>query len=237
MAQPEEYPADLREQILADPNVVLDDQDILRALVGAGGSADRNVVDLRGVLVERLESRFERLADTHRDVVAAAYENLAGTNQVHRAVLAVLTQTDFEGFVAAMARDVPNILSLDAIRLCLEGDGMIAGQPLGPAGDYHETMVGMPLGGRKAYCSEMADADFGPVILRKVTRAAVLIYGAEAGIVRSEAVLKLDLGPGKTPAMLVLGSGDEDRFNTQQATDLLGFFAAAFQACLRRWLA
>ena len=78
-------------QILADPALILEDHELMRALLQADRSAPgRNVVDLRGVLVERLEERLDRLEDTHREVLAAAYENVAGTNQVHRACLALL---------------------------------------------------------------------------------------------------------------------------------------------------
>ena len=69
-------------------------------------SAGRNVVDLRSVLVDRLEERLDRLEDTHREVLAAAYENVAGTNQVHRACLALLEAEDFAGFLKALTHDV-----------------------------------------------------------------------------------------------------------------------------------
>ena len=79
---------DMRDRILAEPETILEDRDVMNALIGAnerlmGG----NVVDLRGIAMERLENRLDRLEDTHRTVIAAAYENLAGTNQVHRAIL------------------------------------------------------------------------------------------------------------------------------------------------------
>lgn len=228
---------DLRQQILDDPDVVLKDQDVIRALVSQGAAEGRNIVDLRGVLVERLEHRLERLADTHRDVVAAAYENLAGTQQVHRAVLAIISPLTFDGFLDAMANTVPEILSLDAIRICLEGEGTVAGQPLGPEGDLHNAMIGLPLGGCRAYCGETEDRAFGPVILRKSTRAAPLIFGTEASQVGSEAVLKLDLGPDRTPAMVAMGGRDPGRFHAQQGTDLLAFFGLSAAATLRRWLA
>ena len=77
---------DLRERILADPALILEDRELMRALLAADRSAfGRNVVDLRGVLVDRLEERLDRLEDTHREVLAAAYDNVAGMNQVHRA--------------------------------------------------------------------------------------------------------------------------------------------------------
>lgn len=229
--------SDLRQRILEDPDLVLQDPDVIRALVAQSAAAGRNIVDLRGVLLHRLEDRLERLADTHRDVVAAAYENLAGTQQVHRAVLAIIQPLSFEGFLQAMASEVPEILSLDAIRICLEGDTMVAGQAIGPDGDLSHAMVGLPIGGCRAYCGETDDRAFGPVILRKATRAAPLVFGNEAGSVGSEAVLKLDLGEGRTSAMVVMGGRDPGRFHAQQGTDLLGFFGQAAAATLRRWLA
>ena len=79
---------DTRDQILAKPEALLDDPAVMQALIDAhertlGG----NIVDLRGLAMERLEQRLDRLEDTHRSVVSAAYENLAGSNQVNLAIL------------------------------------------------------------------------------------------------------------------------------------------------------
>lgn len=77
-----------RARILADPGLVLDDAEVMRALVLASEQAmGGNVVDLRGMAMERLETRIDRLEETHRAVIAAAYENLSSTNQIHRAIL------------------------------------------------------------------------------------------------------------------------------------------------------
>ena len=62
MAMTEEALIRLKDQILADPAVILDDDQLMRALLAADrrAVAGRNVVDLRGVLVERLEERLGR---------------------------------------------------------------------------------------------------------------------------------------------------------------------------------
>ncbi|MEO1796907.1 MAG: DUF484 domain-containing protein, partial [Pseudomonadota bacterium] len=74
----------LRDEILARPDVLLEDKAVMRALVAAHDKTmGGNIVDLRGIAMERLEHRLDRLEETHRTVIAAAYENLAGTNQVH----------------------------------------------------------------------------------------------------------------------------------------------------------
>jgi hypothetical protein len=83
----------------------------------------RSSDDLRGLAMERLETRLERLEDTHRSVIAAAYENLAGTNQMHRAILRILEPTDFEEFLTVLDTDVAEILRVDNVRLVLESRG------------------------------------------------------------------------------------------------------------------
>ena len=90
----------------------------MRALIGAQEAASSdNIVDLRGVAMQRLEDRLDRLEETHRLVIAAAYENLAGTNQIHRAILRMLDPIEFEGFLRDLNGEVADILRVDFIRL------------------------------------------------------------------------------------------------------------------------
>ena len=100
----------LREQIISQPETILDDHDMMRALIAANErTMGANIVDLRGIAMERLESRLDRLEDTHRSVIAAAYENLAGMNLIHRAVLRMLDPTDFETFVKDLGSEVAEL--------------------------------------------------------------------------------------------------------------------------------
>jgi uncharacterized protein YigA (DUF484 family) len=81
-------------RVLEDPELILEDRDLMRALISANDrQMGGNIVDMRGIAMERLQNRLDRLEDTHRSVIAAAYENLAGTNQIHRAVLRCSTRT------------------------------------------------------------------------------------------------------------------------------------------------
>jgi len=211
----------IKRQIIEDPSTVLEDLNVMQALIAAHAPVEgRNVVDLRGVLVARLEASLGRLETTHRDVVAAAYENLAGTNQIHRAALAIIDPQDFQSFLNAIANVLPDILAADGMHLCLEGPNTMAGQRLGPEGDLRSTVIGLPIGGVDAYCGSRATAK---VILRPATKAAELIYGATSDKMRSEAVIRIDLGPDRLAGMLVIGSSDRFRFHPEQATDLLSF--------------
>lgn len=227
--------AGLRDKIIADPAQLLDDADIMRALVAANEkSLGGNIIDLRGIAMERLESRLDRLEDTHRSVIAAAYENLAGTNQVHRAVLRMMDATRFEVFLRDLGTDVADILRVDSMKLVLES--------LAPGDDPavrrlgEVLIVGAP-GSVETYLTRGRNQPLRQVVLRQVDPDLDGPYGDRGPFIRSEACLRLDLGEGRLPGMLVMGSEDPHQFTPQHGTDLLTFFAGLFERAMRRWLA
>ena len=226
--------AQMRDKIISDPEVILEDHDLMRALIAANERAmGANIVDLRGVAMERLEKRLDRLEDAHRSVIAAAYENLAGTNQIHRAVMRLLEPVEFEDFLRALSGEVAEILRVDNVRLVLEslhseqdpalrslGEVLCVAEP----GFIHEYMRA----GRTAQPRQ--------VLLRQTLPQSDAIYGEAAGWIRSEALMRLDLGEGRLPGLLVMGAEDPHHFKPSQGTDLLAFFAGVFERVMRRYL-
>ena len=224
----------LRDRIISDPEAILEDHDLMRALISANERAmGGNIVDLRGIAMERLEARLDRLEDTHRSVIAAAYENLAGTNQIHRAILKLLDPVSFEDFLKGLGGEVADILRVDVVKLVLEtvqnerdpaitrfGDVLCVAEP-GFVGEYLSQGRNVPL---------------RQVTLRQMQQGTPAIYGESADWIRSEACLKLDFGKGRLPGMLVMGAEDPHLFSPQQGTDLLAFFTGVFERTMRRWL-
>lgn len=225
----------LRDRILADPNAILEDRELMHALISANERAmGGNIVDLRGIAMERLEARLDRLEETHRSVIAAAYENLAGTNQVHRAILKMLDPTGFEAFLRNLGNEVSDILRLDCLRLVLEGrqgeeDAVL--QRLG------EVLVVAEPGFIDSYITQGRNLPVRQVTLRQTQPSGDSLYGEKADYIRSEALLKLDFGEGRQAGMLVMGAEDPHQFSPSQGTDLLAFFAGVFERAMRRWLA
>lgn len=225
---------ELRNKIMSNPTKLLEDQDIMRALVAANEkSLGGNIVDLRGIAMERLEARLDRLEDTHRNVIAAAYENLAGTNQIHRAILRMMDATQFEPFLRELRGDVGNILRVDTVRLVLESATPDGDPVVSRLGDV--LSVAEP-GFINDYVTQGRSSTARQVTLRQVRTSDPEMFGEKADYIRSEACLRLDLGEGRLPGMLVFGAEDPHQFTPQQGTDLLTFFAGVFERAMRRWL-
>ena len=226
--------ADLRQKIIASPELLLEDVELMRALVAAHDRAmGDNIIDMRGIAMQRLEARLDRLEDTHRSVIAAAYDNLAGTQQVHRAILALLEAPKFDTFLAALENEVAGILRLDAVRLLLETKDT-AGDP---TLDRFATVLGIvPAGFAQGYLGQSRPS--GRIVtLRGLPGGSPLpVYGALSPEIRSEACLRLDLGEGRLPGLLLMGARDESLFSAQQGTDLMVFFTEVFERVMRRWL-
>ena len=224
----------LRTLILKDPEVLLEDADLMRALVAANEKAmGGNIVDLRGIAMARLETRLDRLEDTHRNVIAAAYDNLAGTNQIHRAVLRMMEATKFEVFLRDLETEVADILRVESLHLVLEtatNGKDPAVQRLG------QVLTVVKPGFVQDYLTQGRNVPLRQIILRQVQPAGDSPHGDKSDYIRSEACLRLDFGPNRLPGMLLLGSEDPHQFSPQQGTDLLSFFAGVFERAMRRWL-
>ena len=225
---------ELRKRILKAPDAILEDTDVMRALAAAGDRArGENVVDMRGIAMDRLEARLDRLEATHQTVISAAYENLSGTNQIHRAILTMMEPTDFVDFVKTLCGEVAHILRVDRARLILEShqdDGSPALSGLDGV-----MMVGEP-GFVRDYVTHGRDISPRQITLRSVHPEESGLYGPNVHI-QSEACLIIDLGDERLPGMLALGSCDPDEFSPSQGTDLLSFFASVLELHMRHWLA
>ncbi|WP_432449498.1 DUF484 family protein [Aliiroseovarius marinus] len=225
---------ELREHLIAQPETILEDPDIMNALIAANERAmGANIVDLRGIAMDRMEARLDRLEDTHRSVIAAAYENLAGMNLIHRAVLRMLDPADFELFVKDLGGEVAEILRVDCVRLVLE---TVQTEKDSAVNRLGQVLATVEPGFVDTYLGHGRGSDPRQVFLRQIQEQEARIYGETGYWIRSEACIRLDLGKGRLAGMLVLGAEDPHQFKPGQGTDLLAFFGGVFERAMRRWL-
>lgn len=221
-----------RARLLAQPELILADRDLMRALIGAReAEVGENVIDIRGRAMQALEARLDRLETAHESVISTAYDNQSGMNTIHRAVLSLLEPMDFQGFLENLDTAVAPILRIETLRLLMESaDPPVAPQTDGPLAILPAgSVAGLISGGRR-----MPRGD--DIVLRRTADATLALHGASRAPIRSEALLPIDLGPGRLPALLLMGSAEAGRFTPAQGTDLLRFFAQAFRLVLISWL-
>ncbi len=224
----------LRKAIIDSPDVILDDPDVMNALVAANDRMmGENVVDMRGIAMKRLEYRLNRLEDTHRSVIAAAYENMAGTSQVHRAILELMEPMSFNEFLTAVNDPVAQTLRVDTVRLVLEARHRTGMEALEA---FRDVLKIVQPGFINGFVMADHNRDPGDVVLRQLVSGNGVVYGEDAPKIRSEACIRLDFGGNALPGLLVLGSENEQLFSPQQGTDLLSFFGGVFERIMRRWL-
>ena len=225
----------VRAKLLADPSIILDDQELMDSLLAATDiKLDTNVVDLRHVAMNRLSDKLGDLEGTHQSVVAAAYQNLLGTKQIHQGVIQLLDKKNLDEFVISLKSDLLRILSVDCIFILFEKpDGYIG--PQIPT-DYGPTIQTVMPGFVNTYITQGGLTELSKVKLRKATSVTNQLFESAPFKVRSEACVKLNLNGNQIVGMIAFGSNDENFFEPGQGTDLLKFFACVCEKVLERWL-
>lgn len=187
--------------------------------------AGRGVVDLQQAMVLRWRAEAERMRGTCDELIANGRANQAVQGRVHQAVLALLAARSFEHLMETIGTDLPILLDLDAVFLCVErSDG--AAPPV------------RLLGVRSLAPGSVAEL-LGPshaVALRSHQPGEAVLFGPAAGIVASDALLRLEVSAATPPALLALGSRDPEHFAEGQGTELLQFLARSLEHLIRAWL-
>lgn len=214
---------ELRDRLLADPGAILDDREVMRALLDAERAQQgENVIDIRARAMQALEDRLDRLETTHDGVIAAAFENQNGMAIIHRAVMGLLESVDLDDLIGCLQSDIAPILRIETLRLVIEAEPPMTRLPedvhIAPPGAVDRIVAA----GRRAPRGD-------DIVLRAASPITQPIHGRA---VASEALLPLDLGARRPRALLLMGSADAGRFSPAHGTDLLRFFGQVLRLVL-----
>ena len=225
----------VRAELLADPSIILNDQELMDSLLAATDiKLGSNVVDLRHVAMNRLSDKLGALEGTHQSVVAAAYQNLLGTKQIHQAVIQLLVKKNLEEFVISLKSELLKTLSVDCIYILLEKpDGSVDSLLPTNCGPNIQTVM---QGFVKTYITQGGLTELSKVKLRKATSVTNQLFEDASVKIESEACVQLNLDENQIIGMITFGSSDADFFEPGQGTDLLKFFASACEKMLERWI-
>ena len=169
----------------------------------------------------RLKDEITKLRQREKQLLAIVEGNTAGLTKVHKAALAVMSVTNIHGLNSAIRTKIPLALDIEAAVLCIEEPNALAlagATAIGKGGIINFL-------GRKRR-----------VLLQARTPGEPIVFGEASDRVKSVAFIKLRT-PRNSPSMLLaLGSGRDDGFNDNQATDLLSFLAQVIEERLKQCL-
>ena len=228
--------SDFRKRILQDPEALLNDREVMRALISASSNnAPTNVIDLKSVVLKRLEGRVDEIEGQNSNIISAAYKNISTTFRVHSAILEALEPKTFTEFLNFLKTDWANSLGIDVARLCLEAPSISKDDIPQLQTEFGPSVIFLQEGEIDHYITLGQDNDPRSVTLRQIRKGASNIYSNIAPELRSEALMKLDLGQGNSPGLLLLGSINPDQFLPNMGTDLFIFYGSVFEKVMQRW--
>jgi uncharacterized protein YigA (DUF484 family) len=183
------------------------------------------VTDLQQMIIGRLRDSVSDLESEREELLLAGRNNLTTQAQVHEAVLALLSSQSFDHLIETVTTDLVVLLGVDVVTLCVEAaeDGS---PQVRTQGVYR-----LPKGTVNGVLGRGRD-----VLLRSNTVGDPAIFGAGAGLVRSEALLRLNVSGRAPSGLLAFGSRDPGHFHSGQGTELLSFLVRALETMMRGWL-
>ena len=226
----------LREEILTKAHEILNDEILLKALIGAN---DKNlggkIVDLRSVAMQKMDGELKKLKRSNQQVIATAYENLVGMKQVHQVVLKSLEQNNFDEFITNLDTEACNILRVDCIKIGLETHSSLQNNE-----KYDSKLSKLldlyPVNFVDTYISQGENNNTDDVILRPTPKGSEQLYGKVSKNLKSEGCIKLRIGNKKIIGILALASKEREKFTAQQGVELLKFMGSVFERRISHWL-
>lgn len=209
----------------ANPDFVASNPDVIELMLPKRKASGRGgVADFQSYLIDRLKAAKEEAVNTTREIVETARNNMNSQTRIHTAVLRLLEANSFDEFIQTITHDLTSLLDVDITTLVVESDGRqiphigLAGIHVVPEGTVDRWM-----GGKNT-------------LLQSDISGIEAIYGAGATLVRSQALVRVDIAMQTPPAILAFGSRDPLLFNPTQGTELVSFLARVVERQFRTWL-
>jgi hypothetical protein len=224
-ARPEIAAREVIAYLRQHPDFLDEHPEAARLLRPASREVGDGVVDFQQFLFERQRRELNRLNLEYRNLIVVSRGNLASQNRVHKAALTILAAPSFGQLLQIVTTDLAVLLDVDVVTIAVENVAGVTprlnvqGIHLLPAGTVEER-----LGEEKTMVYE-ADVAGDPAL-----------FGGAAGLVRSQALLRLRFGREAPTGLLCIGTRKPGRFHPGLGAELLGFLARIVGLSIGLWL-
>jgi uncharacterized protein YigA (DUF484 family) len=183
------------------------------------------VVDFQHFLFERQRRELNRLNTEYRHLIAVSRGNLASQNRVHKAALTILAAPSFGQLLQIVTTDFAVLLDVDVVTIAVEN---IAG--IAPRLNVHGVQL------LEAVTVEELLGEDKSVVYEADVAGDPALFGGAAGLVRSQALLRLRFGRETPIGLLCIGTRKPGRFHPGLGTELLGFLGRIVGLSIGLWL-
>jgi uncharacterized protein len=213
----------VHQWLMKNPEFLKENSELFTPALTAERVSDEGVVNMQSFLVERLQKETNQLKNLQGELVSAARNNLNTQKMVHDAVTLILSSTSLSQFVHTLTQQLPEVLDVDVITLCVE-DGPVTLPAISGLQRLKRGSI------------DRAHWNGSAILMRPVAPKSKAVFGPAKELVQSDSLIRLNVPTLYAPAMLAIGSHEEGHFHPEQATDLLAFLATCVQSCLRMWV-
>ncbi len=197
---------------------------VLEHMETPAGNLGDGIADFQKFMVDKLKKDRDEALDVQKQLISVARANMDIYDRIQAAVLSVLEARSFEEFIEIVTHDFAVIMDVDVVSLVIE-----ANEP----GIHRVHLKGVRVtapGMLKKWLRE------GDGLLQDNISGSEEIFGPAAGLVKSQALVKLQVGSNTPLGLIAFGSRDPNMFNPEQSIDHIGFLAEVVERCIRLWL-
>ena len=207
-----------------NPDFLANNVDELDELTPPAKHDGAGVVDFQQYMVKRLRGKNENIRRQQQELLELSRENMNIQNRVHAVVISLLEAGSFEEFIDVVLNDLGILLDIDVVAVVLEAK----------AKDIpHGKRSGIRLVEPGRINDIMGDSH---IRLERDCGGRTDIYGSMAGVVNSQALIRLFISSRSPAGLLALGSRDRDMFAPGRGTDLISFLSGVIERLIRLWL-
>lgn len=216
-------PEDVADFLRENPDFFVDRQDVLEEMQIPGRSG-KGVADFQHFMVERLRTDKAKAQSTAREVIENARANMTNQSKIQTAVLVLLEADSFEEFIQSVTQDLPALLDVDTV--CLAIEAATKEIPFVNQSGFRFARPG-------TVEKWLGDGD---ALLQGNITGHEELFGPGAGLVRSQALIRLEISENTPFGILAFGARDPEAFHENMAVDQVGFLSQVVERCFRIWL-
>lgn len=215
---------DIIDYLKSNPKFLQKNPDVVDYLLPPKDTTNgRRVVDFQHYMVEKLKTDKKMVLDTTRDIIEVSRENMNNLARIHEAILKILEAETFDQFIQILSVDVPVALDCDVVMLIADNDGRL------PQTEMRACRY-VPQG----TCATWMEGNDARI--QSNIQGSTDLFGEAAGLVRSQALLKIDRTLNVPPCIVAFGSRDPEMFMEGHGTDLIRFLCDVTERVIKMWM-